>query len=99
LPFWIGNYLKFQLVPRNQKTRSCIHFFFGQPPFTKGGWGDFTKGSENPPLSPFSKGEVVVVPFRQVMISQMLSKEKLILDKSGYSYSSKYLYIVASIII
>jgi hypothetical protein len=82
LPFWIGNYLKFQPVPRIQKIRSCFHFFFGQPPFAKGGWGDFTKGSENPPLSPFSKGEGVVAPFRQVMISQMLSKEKLFLDKS-----------------
>jgi hypothetical protein len=65
LPFWIGNYLKFQLVPRNQKNRSCSHFFFGQPPF--------------------SKGEGVMAPFRQVMISQMLSKEKLFLDKSVQS--------------
>jgi hypothetical protein len=54
------------------------------------------KGSENPPLSPFSKGEGVVARFRQVMISQMPCKEKLFLDRSEIQYlltfKTRYLY-------
>ena len=57
----MDNQLIFLHVPWKRQIRPSFFLKDEHAPLSlKGGWGDFMNGVENPPPSPFSKGEVML---------------------------------------